>query len=213
MFRHRIVHSASEDRLQQLIEARLRPDVDRASIDARIWDLFGEEWCIMVTDLAGFSRGVAEFGIIHFLQTIFESERILVPLIEAHDGILLKVEGDSFMVIFRNVQKALHAAIEMQLTARRYNEGRAPEDHVLLGVGLGFGRVLRIGDAEVFGQEVNSASILGESMAKAYEILVTHAVREAAGDAFAFEQLADPPPGTAGVYRLKSEAGPMGSAL
>ena len=150
MFRHRIVHSASEDRLQHLIEARLRPDADRESIDARIWDLFGEEWCIMVTDLAGFSRGVAEFGIIHFLQTIFESERILVPLIESHDGILLKVEGDSFMVIFRNVQKALHAAIEMQQTAKRYNEGRAPEDHVLLGVGLGFGRVLRIGDAEVF---------------------------------------------------------------
>ena len=159
----------------------------------------------MVTDLAGFSRGVAEFGIIHFLQTIFESERILVPLIESHDGILLKVEGDSFMVIFRNVQKALHAAIAMQETAGQYNETRPAEDHVLLGVGLGFGRVLRIGDAEVFGQEVNSASILGETMARANEVLVTAAVRAAAGDAFAFEELPDPPPGAGGVYRLKSE--------
>jgi len=203
MFRHRIVHGASEDRLQQLIEARLQPDADRQAIDARIWDLFGEEWCIMATDLAGFSRGVAEFGIIHFLQTIFESERILVPVIESHDGILLKVEGDSLMVIFRNVQKALSASIEMQQMTRRYNEGRAPEDHVLLGVGLGFGRVLRIGDAEVFGQEVNSASILGETMAKAYDILVTGAVRTAAGDAFTFDALADAPPGADGAYRLR----------
>ena len=31
-------------------------------------------WCVMATDLSGFSRGVAEYGIIHFLQTIFESE-------------------------------------------------------------------------------------------------------------------------------------------
>lgn len=203
MFRHRIVHGASEDRLQQLIEARLKPGADQPAIDARIWDLFGEQWCIMATDLAGFSRGVAEFGIIHFLQTIFESERILVPVIESHDGILLKVEGDSLMVIFRNVQKALHAAIEMQQTTRRYNEGRAPEDHVLLGAGLGFGRVLRIGDSEVFGQEVNSASILGETHAGPYEILVTGAVHAAAGEGFDFEPLAEVPPGADGAWRLR----------
>src|SRR5919107_5855666 len=119
--RRTIAHSASEDRLFNLIQERLADGADKVEIDARIWDLFGEEWCIMATDLSGFSRGVAEFGIIHFLQTIYESERILVPVVESHDGILLKVEGDSFLVIFRNVQKALHAAVEMQRTVRRYN--------------------------------------------------------------------------------------------
>ena len=156
----------------------------------------------MATDLSGFSRGVAEFGIIHFLQTIFESERILVPVVESHDGILLKVEGDSFLVIFRNVQKALHAAVEMQQTVRRYNSDKRPEEHVLLGIGLGFGRLLRIGDAEVFGVEVNAACILGESYAKSYEILVTQAVRERAGDEVAFETFAHVPPGAGGTYRV-----------
>src|SRR5687767_11955736 len=165
-YRRVIVHGASEDRLQKLISERLQPGADKEAIDRRIWDLFGEEWCVMATDLSGFSRGVAEFGIIHFLQTIYESERILVPVVESHDGILLKVEGDSFLVIFRNVQKALHAAVEMQRTVRRYNEDKPKEDHVLLGVGLGFGLLLRIGDAEVFGVEVNSACILGETWAK-----------------------------------------------
>src|SRR5512137_2595103 len=97
--------SYSEGRLERLIAARTKRGADKAAIDARIWDLFGERWCVMFTDLSGFSRNVAEFGIIHFLQTIYEAERILVPIIEAHDGILLKVEGDSFLVIFRNVQK------------------------------------------------------------------------------------------------------------
>jgi class 3 adenylate cyclase len=37
--------------------------------------------------------------------------------------------------------------------------------------------VLRIGDVDVYGQEVNAASKLGEDTAKANEILVTEAVR------------------------------------
>jgi len=203
-FRRRIVHGASEERLQKLIAARIEAAADRDAIDQRIWDLFGEEWCIMATDLAGFSRNVAEFGIIHFLQTIYESERILIPVIEKHDGILLKVEGDSFFVIFRNVQKAIRASIEMQRTTVRYNAARVPQEHVLLCVGLGFGRVLRIGDADVFGAEVNAASKLGEDIARASEILVTKAVRDAATsiDGISFEPIDDVPPGAEAAFRV-----------
>lgn len=204
-FRRNVVHGASEDRLQKLMTERLQPGADREAVDRRIWDLFGEEWCVMATDLAGFSRGVAEFGIIHFLQTIYEAERMLIPVVENHDGILLKVEGDSFIVIFRNVQKALHAAIEMQRTTRRYNAEHPEVEHVLLGVGLGFGHVLRIGDADVFGNEVNSACILGETYANGYEILVTRAVRENAGEEMHFEEFEHVPPGARGAYRLLYE--------
>ena len=207
-FRRRIVHGASEDRLQKLIAARIEAAADRDAIDQRIWDLFGEEWCIMATDLAGFSRNVAEFGIIHFLQTIYESERILIPVIEKHDGILLKVEGDSFFVIFRNVQKAIRASIEMQQTTVRYNTARVPQEHVLLCVGLGFGRVLRIGDADVFGAEVNAASKLGEDIARASEILVTKAVRDAAAsvDGISFEPIDEVPPGAEAAFRIVYQA-------
>jgi class 3 adenylate cyclase len=203
LFRRSIAHTASEDRLEKLISERLATAGDREAVDQRIWDLFGEEWCIMATDLAGFSRNVAEFGIIHFLQTIHESERILVPIIESHDGILLKVEGDSFLVIFRNVQKALHAAMKMQRTAQTYNEGKRPEEHVLLCVGLGFGQVLRIGDADVFGAEVNAASKLGEDIAKAHEILVTKAVKDGASvEGLEFEGIEEVPPGASAAFRL-----------
>jgi class 3 adenylate cyclase len=203
LFRRRVNHTASEARLEKLIADRLEPAADREEIDRRIWDLFGEEWCVMATDLAGFSRRVAEFGIIHFLQTIHESERILVPVIEAHDGILLKVEGDSFLVIFRNALKAMRAAIEMQKTTQRYNQGKTPEEHVLLCVGLGFGRVLRIGDADVYGPEVNAASKLGEDIASAHEILVTHAVRDAATlPDVEYVEIDEVPPGAEKAYRV-----------
>jgi class 3 adenylate cyclase len=203
-FKKSVYASASEDRLEKLIQERLEPGANREKIDQRIWDLFGEEWCVMFTDLSGFSRGVAKFGIIHFLQMIHESERLLIPRIEAHDGILLKVEGDSFLVIFRNVRKALQCSIDMQRTLETYNEARAPEDQVLLCVGLGFGRMLRIGDTDVFGAEVNAASKLGEDLAKAREVLVTESVRREAADvrAISFEPLAEEIPGVGAAYKL-----------
>lgn len=196
--------SASEDRLEKLIEERLKPGADKKLIDARIWDLFGEEWCIMFTDLSGFSRNVAKFGIIHFLQTIHESERILIPVIEDNDGILLKVEGDSFLVIFRNVLKGMNAAIAMQKTLDTYNINIAAEEQILLCVGLGFGKVLRIGDSDVFGSEVNAASKLGEDIAKAHEILVTEGVRAECCkiDGLSFEPISEIPPGTDKAWKV-----------
>lgn len=195
--------SASEDRLEMLIAERLRPGADKAEIDARIWDLFGEEWAIMFTDLAGFSSGVASFGIIHFLQIIQESQRLLIPCIDRHDGILLKSEGDSMLVIFRNVAKAIECARAMQEACHAYSASREPTEQVRLCVGLGFGRVLRIGDRDVFGSEVNAAAKLGEDIARAGEILVTDAVHAAAGAAHAFEAIAEIPPGANAAFRLR----------
>ena len=48
-------------------------------------------------------------------------------------------------------------------------------------VGIGFGQILRIGDHDVFGREVNAASKLGEDTAKANEILVTKSAVDACG--------------------------------
>ncbi|MBX7058899.1 MAG: adenylate/guanylate cyclase domain-containing protein [Leptospirales bacterium] len=203
--RRSVYVSASEDRLEALIEQRLAPGADKNQIDQRIWDLFGEEWCVMFTDLSGFSRGVAKFGIIHFLQTIHESERVYVPIIEEHDGILLKVEGDSFLVIFRNVNKALQCSLAMQRASSAYNQSRSPEEQLLVCIGLGYGRVLRIGDSDVFGAEVNAASKLGEDTAKAYDILITDATRKAAGSpkGLEFQPLDEAPPGSEGAFRVK----------
>lgn len=215
---YRVKSSASEDRLESLIRQRLEPGADKKRIDERIWDLFGEDWSVMFTDLSGFSRRVAEFGIIHFLQTIYESESLLLPIIEEHDGILLKTEGDSFLVIFRNPMKALLCSIAMQRRLADHNGQRPDEEKVLLCVGLGHGKVLRIGDADVFGAEVNAASKLGEDTAKAREILVTGAMRDAilAGiertrgepghpdtGSIGFEELGEAPPGSASAFRVK----------
>ncbi|MFC2173613.1 adenylate/guanylate cyclase domain-containing protein [Acidobacteriota bacterium] len=180
-FRKSIFVGAAEERLENLIKERLSPGADKDEIDGRIWDLFGEEWCIMFTDLSGFSRKSAQFGIIHFLQAIYESEVLLAPVLDKYGGILLQAVGDSFLIMFRNVDKAIIASIEINRVLRDHNKDRPEEEKVLICIGLGFGRVLRLADTQVFGKEVNFAGKLGEDFARAGEILVTHAVKEHAG--------------------------------
>ena len=194
----------SEGRLYDLIAQRLLPDANKAEIDQRIWDLFGEEWCVMMTDLAGFSRRVAEYGIIHFLQTIYESERLLLPVIEQYEGFLLKTDGDSLLAIFRKPNKALQCALAMQQTLIPYNETKLEQERVHLCVGLGYGKILRVGNTEVFGAEVNAACKLGEDIAKQGETLVTGAFQQACKDfaGVVYQQLESAPAGADMAYKV-----------
>ena len=175
----------SEARLWSLVAARAKPGADVRAIDARIWDLFGDDGAVMFTDLSGFSRQVAKFGIIHFLQIIYEQKELLLPIVAAHDGILVKIEADSFLILFKRAKGAVACALEMQRACQQLNARRAPEEQVLLCLGIGHGRLLRIGDADVFGAEVNAASKLGEDIAKANEILLTGSCRAALGESLA----------------------------
>jgi class 3 adenylate cyclase len=169
----------SQARLWSLIEQRCQPGADVAAIDRRVWDLFGERWAIMFTDLSGFSRRVAEFGILHFLQIIYEQRKMLLPIVEGHDGLLVKEEGDSLLVLFRRPERALDCGLAMQRACRLVNERRKAEEQILLCLGIGYGDILRIADHDAWGREVNTASKLGEDTAKTGEILVSAAAHEA----------------------------------
>jgi class 3 adenylate cyclase len=194
----------SPSRLWALIEERARPGSDKEGIDRRIWDLFGETWAVMYTDLAGFSRSVAEFGIVHFLQVIHEHRRLLLPVVAAHDGILVKEEADSLLVLFRHADAAVACGLAMQRAAAEHDLGRPREEQVLLCVGIGHGPVLRIGDADVFGKEVNAASKLGEDVARAGQILLTGEARAASRDVAGarYEDLEAEIPGSDRNFRL-----------
>ena len=107
-------------------------------------------------------------------------------------------------MIFRSARKALECSLAMQRTVRDYNRERDDADQVLLCVGLGFGEMLRIGDHDVFGAEVNAAAKLGEDTAKAWEILVTGAVAEAGRGVpgISFAPIPTVPPGAQNAFRV-----------
>lgn len=200
----------SEVRLWSLIQERAKAATSGSkeavtAVDERIWDLFGETWAVMFTDLSGFSRQVETFGILHFLQIIYEHKKVLEPVIHAHDGILIKTEADSLLIIFRKPAAAVRCAVAMQGVLDELNRTRPKETEVLLCVGIGYGPILRVGDRDVFGQQVNAASKLGEDTARAREILVTRAAMEGAGEmpGVSWEKLDVVVAGSEENYRLK----------
>jgi adenylate cyclase len=173
---------ADEARFWKLLEDRARPGADVKAIDRRLADLFGSQQAILFTDLAGFSSVTAELGITHFLQVIAEHRRLFYPILDREGGVVIKLMGDSLLVIFARADAALSAALSMQRAATEYNRHRVPSEHILLCCGIGFGKVLRIENRDVYGEEVNTASRLGEDLAKRGEILVSEAAREAIGE-------------------------------
>lgn len=172
-FLSKIHQSRTLKLLELLIARRLLPQTNVEELDREIWQHFGKTKAIVFTDLSGFSRSVAEYGIIHFLQNIFESQRIFEPCIDEFQGEVIKSEGDSLLILYPNPALAFESCIAMQNAARAYNRGLAPENHILPCLGLGYGPLLYFEGQEVFGAEVNAASKLGEDTAKAWEILAT----------------------------------------
>ena len=165
------------DELGTFLAERRKPDADRTAIDDAIYARFGCIKAVMFTDLVGFSRRVEEFGILHFLQLIQESEELFLPLISQHGGQCLKREGDSLLAVFDTPEAALAAAYAMVVATEAVNPSRNPEDQIDVCIGLGFGQVLRVDDNEVWGAEVNAASKLGEEMARGREVLATEEFR------------------------------------
>lgn len=192
-------------RLWGLIAERTHPESDTDAIDAVVWDTFGEHWTVMATDLSGFSRHVAAFGIMHFLQVIHEFKVIVRPVIEAFGGIVVKAEADSLIMIFKDPHQALDCAVEMQHACQLASVHRAEEEKILLCIGVGHGPILRIDNTDIFGVEVNGACKLGEDTAGAHEILVTSAFRKAYTGPADFEPIDHEIAGVEPAFRLTYE--------
>ena len=195
---------AEQHELWKFLEERVSPDADVEDVDRRIWEKFGVEGAIMFTDLSGFTRRSAELGITHFLAIIHQSQILLRPVIEKRDGTVFEVVGDSMLIWFPTIRQALHCSVEMQRACRQFNADLKPANQILLCVGIGYGRVIRVGDSRLAGGEVNVASKLGEDIAEGYEILISDEACKAAGEmpGLTFTLTGTHLPGSPEVYRV-----------
>jgi adenylate cyclase len=159
--------------LTELIEERLKPGSNVEEIDNKIWSMLGENWAVLCSDMSGFSRRTEEFGIIHFLSLIHEMHKLMKPVLLAHNGMLVKEEADNLFVIFREPKQAVQCALDMHSATIRYNENKTTDYQIAVCVGIGYGKILKLGDEDCFGSEVNLAFKLGEDIARPRETLLT----------------------------------------
>jgi class 3 adenylate cyclase len=141
-----------------LDEVLARPD-ERERLEQSIEDEFGRECAVLVVDMTGFARETQVRGIVSYLALIHAMRRAAASAVENRDGRVVKAEADNLFCLFERVADAVDAAREIVIGHD-------------VSVGIGYGGVLDVGD-DVWGNEVNLASKLGEDVARRGEILLT----------------------------------------
>ncbi|MGF1524063.1 MAG: adenylate/guanylate cyclase domain-containing protein [Leptolyngbyaceae cyanobacterium] len=154
-----------DEQLALLLRQRLQQPERTAEIDAEIRDRFLQTQAIVVLDMVGFSRQTQGQGIIYTLQEIYRLRDIAVPLLEKQGGRVFKVEADNVYAVFADADAALHATNHLLTHLNIAN--------LHASVGIGYGDVLVVGDRDLYGNEMNLASKLGEDIAGDDEILLT----------------------------------------
>ena len=138
-----------------------------------IWERFGAEGAVFISDMASFSSTSRKIGVCHFLKLIHRARQIIAPLIARNNGLLLKCDADNCYAFFESTDDAIRASFDINEALFRHNDEFGLAEQIYLSVGIDHGRVLLIGDKEFFGDPVNTASKLGEDLAVKAETLVT----------------------------------------
>jgi class 3 adenylate cyclase len=135
------------------------------------WMPYRDRLSILITDLSGFTRLTRELGNSGMVALLHGMRGIALPILEAHGGVPVKYQADDLFAAFRSAEGALRTAVDLQ---RALADPRPPlPARVELCMGIGFGEVLWWGDEDLYGEEVNLASKLGEDTAEPGEILLT----------------------------------------
>lgn len=155
-----------------LIDKRLATTGEaRDRIDADIRKKYEQPLAVMITDMSGFTELTKKHGILGFLSEIRRLQRLAEPVISKRGGKWLKADADDLFVIHRSAADMLQLARDLQAAVAASNQ--TTDWKMGLAIGLGFGPTLLIGDEDIWGDPVNTASKLGEDTAEANEILVT----------------------------------------
>lgn len=166
-------------RLDALLSRIIQEPEKRQEITLEIERDFTRTCAVMVLDMSGFSRTTQLHGIVEFLLMIHQMRLMAVPTIEGCGGNLVKAEADNLYCLFETVGEAVKASREIISRLSTVNVLLPADRRLYASIGIGFGEILVLDDEDLFGDEVNLCSKLGEDVAQGGQILLTEAAREA----------------------------------
>lgn len=150
------------------------PDADKAeAVRQSIWERFGTDGTVFISDMASFSSTSRKLGVCHFLKLIHRTRQLVGPVIERNNGTLLKCDADNCYAFFEEPGDAINASFAVSAALYELNESFGLSEQIYLSIGIDYGRVLLVDDVDFFGDPVNTASKLGEDLAIRNETLVT----------------------------------------
>jgi class 3 adenylate cyclase len=167
----------SRENLDRLLAEIIEYPDRREQITQTIEEMFGQEKAVMVLDMSGFSATTQRLGITSFLLMIHEMQTIAMPCVIAHKGLLVKTEADNLFCLFDTVIEAVRASQEITRHLTAANQILPHDRRLYVSIGIGFGMILNIADKDLYGNEVNLASKLGEDIGTMGDVLLTAAAR------------------------------------
>lgn len=141
-----IIKSANPDRIKQLYSKKV----------------------ILFSDIDGFTSIVHDRGIEYFMLLVYEAKEILRHTIHKYGVRLIKIDGDSFILVCDNVEKG----IEMILDYRKKLAETEMTKNLSVNWGIGYGDIIEL-ENDAFGLELNLSAKIGEDVAKDGQILAT----------------------------------------
>jgi class 3 adenylate cyclase len=151
--------------------AKGRPE-KRPVMDCKSFPTLFRKRAVVFTDTADFTMRTAQDGILHFLMVFERVAGEAARVVRKTGGDLVKVEGDSLLIRYDDINVACRGVVALEGGVQRLNRGRPANEQLHFSYGIGYGDVLDL-DQDMFGLEVNLASKIGEDLARPGEVLLT----------------------------------------
>jgi eukaryotic-like serine/threonine-protein kinase len=143
---------------------------------------------ILFSDIEDSTLMTERLGDERWLEVLRAHNSLFRRRLREHGGFEVKSQGDGFMLVFREPERALACAIDLQRDLDA--AGVSDEERVRVRMGLHTGQAIRE-EGDIFGRSVILAARIA-AQARGGEILVSEPLREAAresnGAAFGFDE-------------------------
>jgi class 3 adenylate cyclase len=130
---------------------------------------------VMFTDIEGSTALLEQLEEGRWLKLIREHNALVRDRVARHDGVVVKSQGDGFMLVFSSASAALACAVELQQIFSAYSEHRI-EEELRVRIGLHTGNVFQERDDFLGKTVVLAARITGG--ARGGEILASGTVKD-----------------------------------
>ena len=157
---------------------------DRGEI-ARVAGPDGEV-TILFSDIENSTALNSELGDEEWVKLLAAHDRLLHTYVEKHRGLVVKSQGDGYMVVFSTPELALGASLDIQraLSAKRQRSRRLRRTPIRVRIGMHTGTAIEK-EGDFFGRNVAMAARVA-AMADGGEILVSTDIAERLSDSSEF---------------------------
>ena len=157
---------------------------DRSEI-ARVAGPDGEV-TIFFSDIENSTALNSELGDEEWVKLLAAHDRLLHTYVDRHRGLIVKSQGDGYMVVFSTPELAIGASLDIQraLSAKRQRSRRLRRTPIRVRIGLHTGTAIEK-EGDYFGRNVAMAARVA-AMADGGEILVSTDIAEALADSTEF---------------------------